>query len=129
MADTILLAKVLGIFLIVIGAVILLRRRYFLPVFATYPEQRLTRTITSLAELLAGLFLIIAHNRWSPFAAAVITIIGWLAVLEAAIYLLLSDAAVSRFITKFNREEWYIGGGLVSLAIGVYLAAFGFGWT
>ena len=128
MALTLLLAKVLGIFLIVVGAAILLRRRYFLPVFGSYPEQRLTRAVVSLAQLLAGLFLVVMHNGWSPPAAAIITIIGWLVVIEAGIYLLLPDDVVGRFIGTFNTEGWYIAGGLLSIALGIYLAAFGFGW-
>jgi hypothetical protein len=68
------------------------------------------------------------HNGWSPPAAAIITIIGWLVVIEAAIYLLLPDDLVGRFIGTFNTEGWYIAGGLLSIALGIYLAAFGFGW-
>lgn len=33
---TVLLAKVLGLFLTIVGAAIMLRRRFFLPVFGTY---------------------------------------------------------------------------------------------
>ncbi len=47
MDSTILLSQVLGLFLIVIGAVIILRRDYFLPVFASYTEQRLIRVVVS----------------------------------------------------------------------------------
>ena len=85
MALTILLAKVIGIVLVMIGAAIMFRRHYFLPVFAAYVEQRLVRTTMSMIELLAGVFLVVAHNVWSPLPAALITILGWMAVLEATI--------------------------------------------
>jgi hypothetical protein len=129
MALTILLAKVLGLFLIIVGAAIMLRRRYFLPVFGAYPEQRLIRAVVSLAQLLAGLFLVTMHNVWSPLPAAIITIIGWMAMIEAGIYLLLPDDMVTRFIRTFNTEGWYVTGGVLAIAVGAYLAAFGFGWV
>jgi hypothetical protein len=129
MAHTILLAKVLGLFLVIVGAAIMLRRRYFLPVFGAYPEQRLIRAVVSLAQLLAGLFLVTMHSVWSSFPAAIITIIGWMAVIEAGIYLLLPDDMVARFIRTFNTESWYIIGGVLAIAVGAYLATFGFGWV
>ena len=125
---TILLAKVLGLFFLFVGATIVVRRRYFLAVFGAWPNQRLTRSIVSLLEFLAGLFLVIAHDVWSPPPAAIITIIGWLLLLEGGLYLLLPDAGVRRFIGAFNKESWYVAGGVLFMAIGAYLAAFGFGW-
>ena len=125
---TILLAKVLGLFLIVIGALIMLRRRYFLPVFGSYAEQRLIRAVVSMAQVLAGLFVVVVHNQWSPPPVAVVTIIGWLVLLEGLLYLVLPDDLVGRFIATFNTEGWYIAGGLLAIAAGAYLVAFGFGW-
>ena len=125
---TILLAKVLGLFLIVIGALIVLRRSYFMPVFGSYPEERLIRAVVSMAEVLAGLFLVVMHNQWSPLPAAVVTIIGWLVLLEGLLYLVLPDDLVGRFIATFNSEGWYIAGGVLAIVAGAYLAAFGFGW-
>jgi hypothetical protein len=82
------------------------RRRYFLPVFASYPDQRLLRAVVSMAEVLAGLFLVVMHNRWSPLPAAVITVVGWLVLLEGLLYLALPDDRVRRFIATFNTEGW-----------------------
>jgi hypothetical protein len=63
---TILLARVIGLFLIIIGAPILVRRRYLLSVFASYPAESLTRAVVSMREVLAGLLVVVMHNRWSP---------------------------------------------------------------
>ena len=128
MGSTVLLAKVLGPFLMVVGAAIMVRRDHFIEVFAAFPEERLTRAVMSLAELLAGLFLLAVHNVWTPLPAAIVTTIGWLAIVESLAYLLLPDAAVGRLIATFNTPGWYIAGGTLALAVGAYLTAFGFGW-
>jgi hypothetical protein len=127
MDSTHLLAKAIGPFLVIVGAAIMLRRDYFIEVFGAYPRERLTRVVVSLAELLAGLFLVVAHNVWSPLPAAILTIIGWMAVIEGLVYLLLPDAGVGRFIGTFNTPGWYVAGGVLAIVVGAYLAAFGFG--
>ena len=128
MALTLLLAKVIGIVLAVIGSAILVRRHYFLPIFAAYVEERLVRTTMSMIELLVGILLVVAHNVWSPLPAALITLLGWMAVLEALIYLFLPDRWVARFIATFNTSFFYVVGGLLAIVVGIYLTGFGFGW-
>jgi hypothetical protein len=90
MEATVLLSKAIGLCLIVIGAAIILRRHYFLPVFAGFVEQRLVRTVVSMIELAVGLLLVV-NNAWSPLPAAVMTLLGWMAVAEAVAYLFLKS--------------------------------------
>jgi len=128
MEPTVYLAKVIGVGLIIMGAAIALRRRYFIPVFGAFVEERLTRTIMAMVELFAGLFLVIGHNVWSPLPAAIISLLGWMAVIEGTAYLLLPDEAIERLMKALNVPAWYVAGGLLSILIGLYLAGFGFGW-
>jgi hypothetical protein len=118
---------VLGVFLVVLGTAIIVRRHYFLPVFAAYVRERLVRTVTSFFELLIGLFLAL-NNDWSPLPAALITLIGWMLVVEGLVYLVLPDEYVEKIIRTFNTSFWYIAGGLLATAAGTYLAAYGFGF-
>lgn len=70
----------------------------------------------------------IGHNVWSPLPAAIISFLGWMAVIEATAYLLLPDDMLEKFIGTFNVPAWYLVGGLFTILIGIYLASFGFGW-
>jgi hypothetical protein len=125
---TFFLSKVFGIGLIITGAAIAIRRRYFIPVFGAFVEERLVRAVVSFAELIGGLFLVIAHNVWSPLPAAIISFLGWMAVIEATAYLLLPDDMLEKFIGTFNVPAWYLVGGIFAILVGIYLAGFGFGW-
>jgi hypothetical protein len=127
-ALTVFLAKVIGIVLAMTGAAILIRRRYYLPVFGAYVEQRLLRTTMSMIELLAGVALVVGHNLWSSLPAAIITMLGWMAVLEAVVYLFLPDGWVSKVITTFNTSACYVFAGTLAIVVGIYLAGFGFAW-
>lgn len=126
--QTVLLSKVLGVFLVIVGAAMILRRQYFPPIFAAIVEQRLLRAFIAMIELLAGLFLVVMHRGWSSLPAGIITLMGWMAIAESSAYLLLPDAVVARFIRSFSTPAWYFWGGVLALAIGLYLAAYGFGF-
>jgi len=125
---TIFLAKVLGISLVIIGAALLIRRDYYVSVFGTFVEQRLTRVVLAIIELVAALALVMAHTVWSPLPAAIITLFGWIAAIEAAAYLVLPDNAIAALFARFNTPGWYLFGGVLAIALGAYLSGFGFGW-
>ena len=125
---TVYLSKVFGIALIVMGAAMLARRRYFAPVFGAFVVERLLRAIVAFMEMLAALFLLLAHNMWSPLPAAIVTLLGWAALIESVAFLLLPDQSVERLFQLVNKPGWYVGGGLISILVGIYLTGFGFGW-
>jgi uncharacterized membrane protein HdeD (DUF308 family) len=124
---TVYLSQVLGLFLIICGIAIMVRRSYFAPVVGGFVEDRLTRMIVGVLELLAGLFLATAHTDWSTLPASIITAIGWLLVMEGTGYLLLSDKQMTSIIKMANNRVWYVFGGCLSIVLGAYLAFFGFG--
>src|SRR5262245_8639982 len=128
MEATSFLARVIGLSLVAIGAVIVARRRALVPVFAGYVDQRLLRFTMSMIELIGGLGLVV-NNVWSPLAADVLTLVGWLAVAEALFFMAAPDAWVSWLMRNFNTEGWYIAGGTLAVVVGVYLASWGFGWS
>lgn len=124
---TLYLSQVLGLFLIICGIAIMARRSYFAPVVGGFVEDRLTRMIVGVLELLAGLFLAVAHTDWSTLPASIITAIGWLLVAEGTAYLLLSDRQMTAIIKMANTRAWYVAGGCLSVLLGAYLAFYGFG--
>lgn len=125
---TVFLAKVLGLGFVIIGVALLLRRDYYLAVFGDFAEQRMSRAMIAIIELIAALSLVVAHSVWSPLPAAIISLMGWIALVEATAYLLLPDAGIRMILARFNTPGWYLGGGVFAVALGAYLAGFGFGW-
>ena len=126
MALTLYLAKVLGVYLLVTGAALLVRRGYFIPVLGAFVEERSHRMIIGLLELLAGLALVMAHLEWSSPAATIISVIGIMTALEGFMYLVVADETIEKYIKMFNVQAWYIAGGLLAIVMGAYLALYGF---
>lgn len=125
---TILLSKVIGLYLIIVGIVYLVRREYFINVVRSYMEQKMLRVFISTTEIIVGLFFVITHNVWDSLPEAIISLFGWIILLEGLAYVVLSDKLIGKIIRKCNTKRWYIFGGLISVLLGLYLANFGFNW-
>ncbi len=128
MTLTVFLAKVIGVYLLIGGVVILYRRRYYMPVVGGFVEDHLLRMTFAFLELLGGLFLLNAHQDWTSLAAGLISLFGWMMAVEGTLYLLLPDELLGRTIRMLNTRAWYVWGGILCLAAGLYLTAFGYGW-
>lgn len=126
---TMLLAKVFGVYLVVVGIALFARRKYFSAVFAGFVENRLLRMVIAIAELVAGLFLVVTHQVWSSWPAGIITFFGWAMTVEGAAYLFMPDRWVSKMFRLFNTKVWYFIGGVLAVIVGLYLISVGFGIT
>ena len=105
----------------------LVRRHALAELVATFAHDRTLRTLFSAVELLASLFLVALHRAWDTAPAIVISLVGWMAVLESSAYLLLPDRIVQSFLAPFERPGVIAGCGGVALILGLWLAAYGFG--
>ena len=128
METTILLSKVLGLFLIITGIIIMVRKEYFIPLISSFVKERLTRMIVSILKLLGGLFLVVTHNDFSTLPSGITTLFGWILVVESILYFAAPDKTIQKMISRLNVPSMYFFGGLASIVVGFYLAAFGFGW-
>ncbi len=124
---TILLSKVFGIYLLVGGLTYMTRQKYFMAVVHDFVGDRALRMVISAAEIIAGLFLVLNHNLWDSWPQRIVSAVGWLVVLEGALYLVLPESTVKKILKLFNTKGWYVGGGVVSVLLGLYLVNYGFG--
>lgn len=124
---TILLAKVFGIALIAVSLALIAKRSFFEKITRDFLQQDLLRLVISFSEMVAGLFIVVGHNVWSPTPAAIITFLGWVFVLEGGSYLLLPRHWTERFIQAVNRPHFFVASGILGLVLGLYLTSYGFG--
>ena len=125
---SIFLAQLLGLYFLVAGLVIMVRRRSLIPAVAEFGHNQALVLIVALVELIAGLAIAIAHPILSPDWRGIITLIGWWMIIESVIYFVLPFSGMRKLIRMFNHSRWYISGGFVSVVLGLYLAGAGFGY-
>lgn len=128
METTILLSKVLGLFIMIVGFIIMVRREFFIPLVSVFIKDHFLRVIVCVIELVAGLFLVMSHNDFRTLPAMIISTLGWLAIVESIFYLMAPDNMLQNLLSNFKSRTFYVVGGLLSIAVGFYLANFGFGW-
>jgi hypothetical protein len=121
---TVFLARLLGLFTVLVIAAMLLRGSALVDAALTDQPVMLTYGIISLA---LGLAMVLGHNVWSPGALpVVVTLVGWLILVKGLVLVLVSPEAMTRFYAHAQYRENFNLYLLPSLVIGLYLTWAGF---
>ncbi len=123
-----ILAQILGLYFIVVGIIVLYRRRAIMPAISRLVSNRPLLLILGLMEILGGIAIALTNPVFTFDADGVISIIGWVMLIEGILYFALPSRKVQRLVRRFNTQTWYRAGGVLSFVMGVYLAGSGFGF-
>ena len=127
MALSLFLAKLLGLYFLIAGGVIMLRQKSFTHTISEVMRSRSLIMLLGLIELAAGLAILIGHPIYTATWQGIITLIGAWMLVEALYYLSMPYTKLSRVVRTFNNSTWYTSGGLMAVVLGGYLAGKGFG--
>ncbi len=122
------LSQLLGIYFILIGGIVLYRRRAVMPAIRQLVANRPLLLVIALAEILAGLAIVLTYPLVSVSVNGLISIIGYMLIVEGIIYLSMPYKRVQKFVAAFNTPQWYGVGGVIAILAGLYLAGSGFGF-
>lgn len=125
---TVLLAKVIGSYMVIGGVALLIRKRFFMSAFSSLVEDKGQRFLLSAIDILFGLFVINLHQDWSTLPAGIVTLVGWVSFLKGVVAVFAKDSALEKFATQFKVKKWYFPEAIVVIVVGLYLVAFGFNW-
>jgi hypothetical protein len=126
MSETAFLARLLGLFTLVIAAAILINRRGMIAAMQGLSHHPDTLLIAEVIGLGVGLAIVISHEVWTSLLGLVVTLFGWFILLRALILMLLPPEKIAELFALVawpQRAETY---ALISLVIGVLLTIAGF---
>lgn len=123
-----MLEQLLGLYFIIVGVVVLYRRRSLMPAIGQLVANPALRIVIGLVELMAGLAIVLTYREVTLDAAGLVCLIGWVLLVEGIIYLSMPSRMVQKWLRRFNRDSWYRVGGVVAIVMGAYLAGVGFGY-
>ncbi len=125
---TLFLTQVIGVYLVLIGLICIVKRKMMMQAMGDVVTNKSLLYVIAIIELIAGISLVISHNIWVWNYAVIVTIVGWLMLIEALAYLALPYSWVKKIFRMFNTKGWYVGGGLAAVILGAYMVAIGFGF-
>lgn len=108
------------------GLSLLLRRRMFVTILLELFTHRALSYVMGLALVLIGLILVLTHNLWTSLVESIITLFGWLILLEGVLYLFISSETFARVVSVFESRGIYYFVAFLYLVLGGYLAWWGF---
>ena len=126
---TLFLAKFIGVFSLIYGLSMLLKKKMVMEIFTSFfGERRATVYVLGILEVLGGLAIVLTHNIWNEgLLALVVTIFGWLLLLEGFLYIFLSKQKLMNMWRGFQESAslyYFVAGSM--LLLGTYLTYVGF---
>ncbi len=118
---SLLLGKVVGIYLLVMGISLLIRKETWMHVVKKYTKNSALMMAVATAELIVGLLIVLTHNIWVNDWVVVVTVIGWLMFIEGVVYLLLPVETMKKLVKSFNKPAYYKVCGIIALVLGILL--------
>jgi hypothetical protein len=126
-ASTIYLAKLLGLFTVVLCAWMLLRPADGMALIDALFHQPGLQFTYAMIALGGGIAMVLGHNFWRPGALTImVTVIGWLVTLRGFVLLLAPGPKLFAALEAAGFERLYRPILLVPLALGLYLTFAGF---
>jgi hypothetical protein len=120
------LARLIGPALAVVGLAMLLHPGQYLAVVADMLRSPALLYLASAIGLLAGLALVLAHNVWTADWRVLLTLLGWISIVDSASWLLLRDAVERLWSPLIGSPQLPLWGGALTLLLGAVLSYFGY---
>jgi hypothetical protein len=124
---TIYLSQLIGLTFLIIALSLLFRRDFYVEMTSEVIDNHPLLFVFSLIRFVAGLAIVLAHNRWSGGVAVVlVSLIGWIELVRGLFFFFLpSETLESVFEAVGFERHYYVYAG-ITLVIGAYLAFAGF---
>jgi len=120
------LSQLIGIYVLVASLSALLYPKRVEKALREVGKSYLFPYFDGALALIFGLLIVLVHNVWDGLAASLVTLIGWLAVIEGGIMLLLPQESIVKLAEKFAGRTTAVAWSVAGLAVGGYLTYVGF---
>ena len=126
MAESIFLARLLGLLFLVVGAVILFNPRPFRAMVGEVVRSVTLVYLFGVIDFAAGLAIVLTHNVWLASWPVLITLIGWILLIRGAVRVLIPDTIMSYAAKFVANPQFFLLSGVVVGILGAVLCYFGY---
>ena len=125
MNRSLFLARLIGPVLVITGLSMLGNAQNYLDIATGIIGDGALLYFAAVLGLLAGMALVLAHNAWIADWRLIITLLGWVSVIESAAWILAPNLLARLYAPLLVPAMPLFGGG-VALLLGAVLCYFGY---
>ncbi len=125
MDTSVYLARLLGPLLAIAGVGILISPNAYLAMAGGMMNDAPLIYLATIMGLLGGLAIVQAHNLWVADWRIIVTLLGWVTVIESAVWLLF-PSEMRRFWTPLLSETLLLASAVIVLVTAAILCFFGY---
>jgi hypothetical protein len=125
MVISLFVAKILGLFLLILGVAFLLNLKEYRKMAEDLVKERSLLMCKGVASVVLGAVLVVKHNVWNTDWTLVITILGWVWLAGGALSLLFPRVAMN-IAKAVLKQNIILAGSVLMILAGAYLAYVGF---
>ena len=118
---TTFIAQFLGYFLVLIGGVMLLRRKVVEGGMRNALKNRGTLFIVGILDLAVGILLIMAHPSWESLTDKAISTLSWFLLIQGVFYMVATQKQIKGIIKFIHVESVYYTVSLAYVVVGASL--------
>lgn len=123
---SILIARMLGVFYVVIGLGILLNGKFYRNIIDYYINSPGAIYLGGVIALVVGFLIVSYHNIWDGSWRVIISIIGWIALVKGISLLTFPAALMKLAKPLFLTKRSTVITGIIVLGLGLVFVYFGF---
>lgn len=127
MATSLLLAQVIGLYLLLEGLVVLTHRKFIVHIVADMGKNRALMSATGAMLTILGLLIVLDHNVWDTTWRVIPTIVGWILLVKGVMIFFVPNVVLRHARTFARNRNMAVAAGIAAVTIGAYLVYVGFG--
>ena len=126
METSIFIARLLGPVTLLAGVSLIAHPSFYRIVAQDIRSSRALLYIIAMLRLLTGLAIVLVHNVWVSDWRVLITLIGWVAMIQGALVLAAPDAVLSWTRGLYDRDGVLALAAAAAIVLGGALCFFGY---
>lgn len=129
MIASVFIAKVLGLYLLIMGIAMLLKANSMKVVIHDVITSPPLVFVSGAITLIIGILLLVSYNVWQLNWLLAITLIGWIAIIRSILSLFFPIIAVHMMKKFIHNDVLYYATSIITIILGVILSYIGFMMT
>jgi len=125
MEISIFLARVFGLYLLIVGLAMLFNRKVILIAVNNMLQQPGLLFFSAIVTLILGILLLEWHNIWIASWPVVITVLSWLVFVKGALRVLYPQID-QKWGKAYENSGFYYSMSVITVALGIFLVYQGF---